>query len=163
MEWIKHIARLVIALLLQVLLIGNLQFLGVCHPYIYIVFLLMMPIQLPKIVDLLIGAAVGLIMDIFSNSLGIHIAACILVMFLRRIIIENMIMEHDRITGEISGNTVGIETFIKCVLVLVLVHHAMVFALSAWSFAHLWLTLLQIIISSILTIGLIMGYDLIRK
>ena len=40
--------------------------------------LLMMPITLPHISDMLIGAMVGLVMDIFCNSLGVHMGACIL-------------------------------------------------------------------------------------
>lgn len=163
MDWIKQIIVLIVALLLQVLLISNLHFLGVCHPYIYIVFLLMMPIRLPKIVDMLIGFALGFLMDIFCNSIGVHIASCTLLMFLRRIIIENLVMDHDRISGEINGQSIGIDNYIRYVIVLTLLHHAMVFLLSAWSFSHFGFTLLEIIVSSIISITLILGYDYIRK
>ena len=75
MVWIKQTGRFLLLLLLQVLLINNLQFLGVCHPYIYIFSLLVMPITLPRWADMLIGGVVGLILDMFCNSLGVMLAA----------------------------------------------------------------------------------------
>ena len=69
MEWTKQIGRYIVVMLLQVLLFDQLQLWGVCHPYIYILCLLMMPITLPHSVDMIIGAGVGLIMDTCCNSL----------------------------------------------------------------------------------------------
>lgn len=163
MDWIKHIVRLLVAFLLQVLLVGHLQFFGICQPFVYIVFLLMMPIRMPRWGDMLIGAILGLIVDIFCNSIGIHMASCVMLCFLRRIIIENIVMDYDRLTGEISGRSIGPENYIKYVVALVLIHHSMVFILSAWSFAHLWLTALTILVSSMLSIAMILGYDYARK
>ena len=65
MDWTKQIGRYAIVMLLQVLLFNQLQLFGVCHPYIYVMCLLMMPITLPHSVDMVIGAVVGLIMDVF--------------------------------------------------------------------------------------------------
>ena len=65
MDWIKQIGRYILVMLLQVLLLDQLQLWGACHPYVYILCLLMMPITLPHSVSMVIGAAVGLVMDIF--------------------------------------------------------------------------------------------------
>ena len=70
MEWTKQIVRYIVVMILQVLLFDRLQLWGVCHPYIYLLCLLMLPITLPHSVQMLIGAAAGLIMDIFCNSIG---------------------------------------------------------------------------------------------
>ena len=67
MDWTKQIVRYIVVMMLQVLLFDQLQLWGACHPYIYILCLLMLPITLPRSADLLIGAAVGLIMDIFCQ------------------------------------------------------------------------------------------------
>ena len=88
MDWTKQFIRYVVVMLLQVLLFDRLQLGGVCHPYIYVLCLLMFPITLPRSVDMLLGAAVGLIMDICCNSLGIHIAACVLLMFIRPYLLD---------------------------------------------------------------------------
>lgn len=163
MEWIKQIFTFLVVLLLQVLLIGNLHLMGICHPYIYVVFLLMMPIRLPKIADMLIGAAVGLIIDICYNSLGTHMAACVALMYFRRNLIENTVMDHDRISGDINRQSIGAENFIRLVLILIPIHHGLVFAVSAWSIAHIGFTILEIVVSSLVTIALILGYDFTKK
>ena len=53
-------------MVLQVLLINRLQLGGVCHPFIYILPLLTMPITLPRWADMLIGLAAGLLMDVLQ-------------------------------------------------------------------------------------------------
>ena len=67
MEWTKQFGRYIVVMLLQVLLFNQLQLWGICHPYIYILCLMMMPITLPLSVEMIIGAIAGLIMDVFCN------------------------------------------------------------------------------------------------
>jgi hypothetical protein len=43
-----------------------------------------------------------------------------------------------------------------------LIHHLMVFALEAWSWNNWWIVLVQTLISSVLTILIILGYDILR-
>lgn len=163
MAWIRQIGHFVLLLLLQVLLINNLQFLGVCHPYIYILCLLMMPITLPRWADMLIGAFVGLVVDIFCNSLGVHIAACVLLMYVRPYLIDAYVSDRERLIGDIDTQSIGVLDFIKYIVILVLLHHTMVFCLTVWSFSHFWFTLLEIVVSSAVGIVLIIGYDLMKN
>ena len=162
MKWIKQLIRFIIVLLLQVLLINNLQISGLCHPYLYVVCLLMMPITLPRWVDLLIGALVGLVIDAFCNSAGVHMAACTLIMLIRPYQIERMIVESERLTDEIGFSSIGPSSFSIYAALLIVIHHAMVFFLTNWFHSFLF-TLLQIAISSIVTYGLVIGYEFIRK
>lgn len=162
MEWIKHIARYVVIMLVQVLLISNLQVLGLCHPYIYIICLLMMPITLPIWAEMIIGALAGLVMDIFCNTMGVHIAACVLLMYLRRIFIPRLVFEPERLNDTIDSNSLGIEAFLKYSIVLTIIHHTTVQLLSAWSFSHIWWTILSSIVSSLVSLVLIFLYDRLR-
>ena len=160
---IKIAIQWIVVFLLQILLFNNLQLWGLCQPQVYVVCLLMMPIVLPRWTDLLIGFAVGLLMDIFCNSIGVHTAACVLLMFLRQPLIAAFVQEHERLTGEISWLTVSPEAFIKYVVILVGVHQLAISMLTAWSFQHFWFTLLQILISTAFNIALILGYNILRK
>ena len=162
MDWTKQIGRYVVIMLLQVLLFDQLQLWGVCHPYIYVLCLLMMPITLPHSADMLIGAAAGLIMDIFCNSLGIHTAGCILIMFIRPYLLGAIVNDKDRLNEQISLHTVGMEALIKYVVILVVLHHFVIFSLAAWSWCHLGFVLMETIVSSIITIAIIMGYNILR-
>ena len=162
MDWTKQFGRYVVVMLLQVLLFDQLQLWGVCHPYIYVLCLLMLPITLPHSVDMLIGAAAGLVMDVFCNSLGIHMAACVLLMLIRPYLLGVIVNDKDRLNEQISLRAVGMEAFAKYVVILVLVHHLTVFLLAAWSWAHIGFVLLETLVSSIITILLIIGYNMLR-
>ena len=162
MDWTKQIGRYILVMLLQVLLFDQLQLLGVCHPYIYILCLMMMPVTLPHNVDMIIGALVGVVMDIFCNSLGVHTAACILIMFIRPYIISSMVNDIDRLNEAISMHVLGVENMIKYVLILVFVHHAVVFLPAAWSWSHIGFVLIETIVSGIISSFIIIGYNILR-
>lgn len=159
MEWTKQFVRYVIVMILQVLLFDQLQLWGACHPYIYVLCLLMMPITLPHSASMIIGAAAGLVMDVFCNSLGVHMAACILLMFLRPYLIGAIVNDKDRLNEQISSRAIGTEALIKYVVIGVLIHHLTVFSLAAWSFSHIWFVLLETLVSSIVTTLIIIGYN----
>jgi rod shape-determining protein MreD len=161
MDWTKQIVRYIIVMILQVLLFDQLQLLGVCHPYIYILCLMMMPITLPHSADMIIGAVAGLIMDIFCNSLGIHTASCILLMFIRPYLLGGIVNDKDRLNEQISLRTLGMEAMVKYVFILVFIHHLMVFILAAWSWSHIGFVLLETIVSGLITSALIIGYNIL--
>ena len=162
MEWTKQIGRYILVMLLQVLLFDQLQLWGACHPYIYLLCLLMMPITLSPIVDMLIGAGIGLIMDVFCNSLGIHTASCILIMFLRPYLLGVILNDKDRLNEQVSLRAIGMEGFIKYTVTLVLIHHLTVFSLAAWSWHHIGFVLLETLVSSAITIFVIIGYNILK-
>jgi rod shape-determining protein MreD len=149
-------------MILQVLLFDQLQLLGVCHPYIYILCLLMMPITLPHSADMFIGAAAGLIMDVFCNSMGVHTAACILIMFVRPYLIGALVNDKDRLNEQISLRALGMEALLRYVVIMVVIHHLTVFLLAAWSWAHIGFVLIETIVSSIITISIIIGYNALK-
>ncbi len=162
MEWTKQIGRYLLIMVLQVLLFDQLQLWGACHPYIYVLCLLMMPITLPHSADMLIGAFAGFIMDIFCNSLGVHMAACILLMYIRPYLIGVIVNDKDRLNEQISLHAIGMEALLKYTVIMVLIHHLTVFLLAAWSWSHMGFVLLETIVSSTITILLVIGYNVLR-
>ena len=162
MEWTKQIGRYLLIMVLQVLLFDQLQLWGACHPYIYVLCLLMMPITLPHSADMLIGAFAGFIMDIFCNSLGVHMAACILLMYIRPYLIGVIVNDKDRLNEQISLHAIGMEALLKYTVIMVLIHHLTIFSLAAWSWSHMGFVLLETIVSSTITILLVIGYNVLR-
>ena len=122
----------------------------------------MMPITLPHSADMIIGAVVGLIMDIFCNSLGVHTASCIFIMFIRPYLIGAIVNDKDRLNEQITLRTLGMEALLKYTVILVLAHHLMVFLLAAWSWSHIGFVLMETIVSSLITISIIIGYNTLR-
>lgn len=161
-SWLKQFGRYIGVMLLQVFLFDQLQFFGLCHPYIYVLCLLMMPITLRHSADLCIGAVAGLVMDLFSNSLGIHMAACVLIMFVRRYLLSFLVNEHDRLNEQISLRAIGLIALLEYTVILVLLHHGLIFLLSAWSWHYIGMVILETLISSIVTVSVIIGFNALR-
>jgi hypothetical protein len=111
---------------------------------------------------MLIGAAAGVVMDIFCNSLGVHTAACILLMFIRPYLLGGIVNDKDRLNEQISLRTLGMETFVRYVAILVVVHHLTVFLLAAWQWLHIAFVMLETAVSSLITILVVIGYNAMK-
>jgi rod shape-determining protein MreD len=163
MKWIKIILTTIIVILLQVTIFNRLQINGWGYPMVYILLLLNIPPQNPRWIEMLVGTLVGLIIDICNNSLGVNMAACVALAYLRPIILKKSVQDVERIKGEICSRSVGGIEYLKCIVLLTILHHLMVFGLEAWSIQNWLLIVLQTLCSSFLTILLLLGYDLIRR
>ena len=162
MEWIKQIVQALVIVLLQVLLFDHLQIGGWGFPMVYVMILMNLPVQIPRWLEMLIGAVVGLVFDVWCSSLGVNMAACIAFSFLRPILLGNVLQDVERVKGEVCSRSIGRIEYVKCLVFLVLTHHLMVFTLEAWSWSNWWMVLVQTLISSVLTILIIVGYDMLK-
>ena len=101
-------------------------------------------------------------MDVFCNSLGVHMAACILIMFIRPYLIGSIVNDKDRLKEQMSLRAIGMEQLFRYVLTMVLIHHLTVFLLAAWSWQHMGFVLLETIVSGIITTVVIIGYNILK-
>jgi len=160
----ENILRFVVTILLQVLVINNIQYIPLCTPYIYILFLICLPVELPRWGDLLIGFFTGLLMDIFCSTLGIHTFACTALCYFRYLSIRWFVDNVDRVQGTPSSKSFfNIVSYIKYVVTLVLIHHGCTILLDAFTLHHFWWTALQIIVSSLITIAIMLVYDILKQ
>lgn len=163
MEWIRQIVRLVVVVLLQVLLFDHLQIAGWGLPMVYVLFLMNLPVQVPRWAEMLIGAIVGVVFDVWHSSLGVNMAACVAFCYLRPILLGNLIQDLERVKGEVCSASIGSIEYVKSLAILTIVHHLLVFSLESWSWHNWWIVLLQTLLSSVLTILIIMGYDIFKR
>ena len=159
MEWFREIKTLILVFLLQVFLFNHLQIGSWGFPMIDILFLLNLPVRIPRWAEMLIGVGIGLLMDVWYSSLGVHMAACVAITFLRPIFLNNMVQNIERIKDNVCSRTVGAREYTKCAVFLTLIHHFTVYLLEAWSLQNWWVILLQTAISSSMTLIIILGYD----
>lgn len=162
MQAISNTLRFLLCLLMQMMLFNRLWLLGVCHPYVYILCLIALPLRLPRWAEMLVGAATGLVMDTICSSPGVHMAACALIAYIRPALITSLVQEPERVVQDISSAIIGRTEFLKVVVLLTLIHHTAVFMLDAWSLNAWWLTVLRIVCSSAATIALLLSYDRLR-
>ena len=156
---LRHFIRFVLVILLQWLLINNLHWLGIFHAYIYILPLLMLPATTPRWAEMLIGAAVGLIMDVVCSTAGVQMAATVAGAYFRPLLIGRLVQESQRISTRICSATMGNWQFITLLVLMVVFHHTLALLLEAWSVTHLEWLIPTILLSSFATICIGFLYD----
>ncbi len=159
---LQNIFRFVLLVLFQVLVLNNIQFLGYINPYIYILFILSLPYQTPRWFTLILAFLIGLTIDTFSNTMGMHAFASVMVAFLRTGIIKLFTAIEEGNNPIPSFHTFGVSAYIKYVVAMVVIHHATLFIMEAFSFSNFWIMSLKIIMSSTLTILLILGLQSLK-
>ena len=163
MNIIKEIGRLLLVFALQVLLFDHLHIGSLGIVMMYILFLINLPTRTPRWAEMLIGVGVGMMMDIWHSSLGIHMAACVALTFVRPILLTNAIQDIERIKDNLSIQNIGPAEYTKCAVLLTVLHHFIVFSLETWNIQFWWIVLLQTLVSSIMTLCIILGYEYLKR
>ncbi len=138
--------------LFQVLLFNKMVVLGKGFAFIYVGFLLTFQFELGIIVAMLIGFATGVTIDIFSNTLGVHASASVLLMYLRPFLF-NLFTPHGGypVGAKPKPTVMGFSWFSTYSIILIFLHHSMLFIVEAGGFHLFFYTLQKIIISTFFT------------
>jgi rod shape-determining protein MreD len=155
-DLIKYGIMLIVLVLIQVLILNNIQFCGYINPFLYVLFILLLPFQTPAYLLLLLGFILGLIIDIFSNTPGIHSSATVFLAFLRPYVIDLISARDNQDKGICPRiNQLGFTWFLKYTIILVLSHHIFLFFIEVFTFNGIFHTLLRCLLSSVLSIILV--------
>jgi rod shape-determining protein MreD len=151
---------------MQILLFSNIQFSGFINPYCYVLFIMLLPFQFSRTLSLFLGLAMGILIDLFSGTPGVHSTATLFLAFVRPYVLD-LIAQHDRYEGIPSPRIsyLGLEWFVIYTLIMVLLHHLVLFYIEVFSFAHFFHTLLKVLLSSVFTFIFIIlsQYFIFRK
>lgn len=152
---ISNSIRFVVLVLLQVLLLNNINFLGFINPYLYILFLILYPFNTPQGLYILVAFLLGLSIDAFEDSGGIHAAACIFIAYIRPVILRfSFGISYDYQTVKLLNTPYGAR--LSYILIVVILHHFVLFILEMFSFSHIFLILKKTLFTSIFTILLVL-------
>jgi len=141
--------------LVQVLIFNQVQFSGFFNPYVYLLFIILLPLSTPRYAVLILAFLLGLIIDIFSNSLGVHSAATVFAAYVRPLVIRIISNREDDRSDYPGLNQNKLLWFINYVLIMVLLHHTVLFYLEVYTFANFLNTLYRVILSSLFSIIII--------
>ncbi|SHF95670.1 rod shape-determining protein MreD [Mariniphaga anaerophila] len=152
---IKYGVMFVVLVLMQVLVLNQVQLSGYINPFIYVLFIMLLPVSTPRYLLLILGFLIGFVVDIFSNSLGIHAAATVFIAFVRPFVISSIsTREEDR--NEYPGLRQNkFSWFLSYTAIMVLLHHFVLFYLEYFTFSHFFLTFLRVLLSSVFSIFII--------
>ena len=153
---IANVIRFFALILLQVLLLNNIQFSGYINPYLYVLFILMLPVQAQGWIVLTSSFLMGISIDMFSNTLGLNATASVFIAFVRPGIINLLSPKEVFEAGVYPGiRYFGFRWFFTYAAILVLIHHFILFYLEMFSFREFLSTFVRVVFSSAATLLLI--------
>ncbi len=148
----KYMVMFVSLILVQVLILNQVQFGGFFNPYVYILFVILLPLSAPRYLVLILAFALGFIIDVFSNSLGVHSAATVFIAYMKPLIIRVISNREDDKNDYPGLHQNKIIWFVSYVTIMVLLHHLLLFYLEVYTFANFLNTLFRVVLSSIFSI-----------
>ncbi|MDR2118707.1 MAG: rod shape-determining protein MreD [Tannerellaceae bacterium] len=128
---VRGLLYFVILVSVQVLVLNNIHFLRLLTPFLYIYVIIKFPVGYSSVQVTFLSFLLGLIIDILSNTSGMHAAACTLAGFVRPYIIQIFMREDLPENLYPSYKTLGYGNFIRFAFVLVLLHHVSLFLIES--------------------------------
>ncbi len=162
----RNILRIVVLVFFQVFILNNIQFSGFVNPYFYVLFILLLPFETPGWLLLILGFFLGLIIDLFSNTPGLHASATVFMAFLRPLVLDYFAPRDGYVPGSFPRvYYYGFGWFFQYSAILILAHHFFLFYIEVFRFSDFHLTLYRVILSSIFTLFLVLisQYFIYRK
>jgi rod shape-determining protein MreD len=158
---IPIVSRFLLLLLVQGLLLININiFGGFGHLNLYVLVILLLPIKSPRLLDMIIAFLLGLGVDMFYNSPGLHASALVFVAFVRPLIIRILTPRDDYdFTDRPVISSLGLLWFVQYAGSLLLLHSLWLYALEAFDFGLLGKSVLNALLSTILTLVTIVILD----
>lgn len=143
--------RFFVLILVQVLALNHINFFGNINPYPYILFILLFPVNNNRTLFVFLAFLLGICVDIFSDSGGVHAAACVTIAYIRPIVLKfsfGTIYDYQTIKFDQTEFGSRLTYFI----ILTLIHHLILFSLEVFNISNIILILQKTLFSSIFTI-----------
>jgi rod shape-determining protein MreD len=146
-----NIARFILLLAAQVTIFNNINFMGYINPFPYILFIILYPVNGNKSGLLLASFLLGLTMDLFLNSGGVHAASCVILAYFRPAIFKfSFGLSYEYQTVRLN-DVLTPERF-SFILIAVVLHHIVLLILEIFTFEFFWSIILRTLISTLFTI-----------
>jgi rod shape-determining protein MreD len=146
-----NIARFILLLAAQILIFNNVNFLGYINPYPYMLFIILYPVNGNKYALIAASFFLGIVMDMFCNSGGVHAAACVALAYYRPYIFKfSFGLSYEYQTVRIN-DVLSPERF-SFILIAVVIHHFTLFLLEVFHLTFFLEILLKTVLSTIFTI-----------
>jgi len=152
----KYSVIFIVAVLLQVLVLNHILIFRMISPFYYLIFLLLLPFDTSRAMLIFLGFILGLSVDAFTNTLGVHTAVCVLIGFIRPGVLNKISTRETRESVSAPRiSTMSLNWFINYTVIFVAIHHLLLFMLEAFTFQGIFFTLARAFLSGILSIILI--------
>lgn len=148
---IWNIARFILLLMAQVLIFNRINLFGYINPFPYILFIILYPVNGNRYGLLISSFFLGLIMDMFCNSGGVHAASCLILANYRPYIFKfSFGLSYEYQTVKLN-DVLTPERF-SFILIAVVLHHFTLFILEIFSFYFIWDIIERTILTTLFTL-----------
>jgi rod shape-determining protein MreD len=165
-NYLKYSGLFILAVFAQVVVFDNIYMGGYARVFFYVIFILSLPVEVNRYALMLLGFILGLSIDVFNNTPGMHSLATVTVAFIRPYVLEIYSPRDNYEQGEkpLIYNY-GYFWFIKYALTILFIHHFVFYFVEVFRFYNFFITLFKVILSSFLglTIIIISQLLVIRK
>jgi rod shape-determining protein MreD len=146
-----NIIRFVFLLLAQIVIFNNINLFGYLNPFPYILFIILYPVNSNRPAFLVASFLLGLTLDIFANSGGVHASACLVLAYIRPMFFKFAFgLSYEYQTIKINDR-LSPERF-TFILISIFTHHLVLFLLEYFKFIFILDVLIQTILSTIFTL-----------
>lgn len=160
---IRYTGSFLILIVLQLLIFNNIEFSGYVNPYIYVMFILILPVAIPSWILLILAFLTGLVIDLFSGTIGVHAFATVMAGFARPWVLSlNITAEASEPETSPSSYRNGLRWFLIYVVTVVMIHHLALFFVEIFSLRNFFHTLLRVLLSTAATTFFVVLFDFIR-
>ncbi len=155
-DFFKNILRFIILVFLQVLIVKNVELGPYIVPFIYVLFIVMLPFNIQKMFLLVIAFLSGLTIDFFYSTIGMHAAACVFIAYIRPGVLKLISpREGYDSNAQPSMQHMGPSWFLTYSIFMILAHHFVLFYIEVFRWSDFFSTFLRVLLSSVFTLLLI--------
>jgi rod shape-determining protein MreD len=161
-----NILRFIVLVFIQVFLLKNMSLYHVVTPYFYILFILLLPFNILNLLLYLLAFALGITIDAFYDTPGLHAASCVLLAYVRIIFISVTVQKEGFDNEpEPTLGLMGFRWFFLYALVLTFLHHFFLLNLESFRPSEILFTTTQAVLSTLFTVllMLISGLMFLKK
>jgi hypothetical protein len=154
---ILQYASFFIYLIVQVMLLKNLVLFNTAFCFFYVAFILLLPVETGALILMIAGFFMGLAIDIFYDSIGVHAGALVFIGYIRNLWLNRVTPQGGYDGGDLPTLTTnGLQWFLVYAVPMVFVHHFILFFLEAGGFSLFGYTLLKIFMSTLFSVSVIL-------
>lgn len=148
----KTVLTFLLFIILQLLVFRNIVIQDYAFCFMYIACILLLPNEVSQTWVIPISFLVGLIIDVFYDTAGVHASACVLIGYLRTYIVQFLFPNRGLETDVVlSINGMGTERFVRYIFIMTLIHHTLLFFVEAGTFQFFVVTIIKTISSVLVT------------
>tara|TARA_B110000046_G_C12864205_1_gene343189 strand:- start:261 stop:791 length:531 start_codon:yes stop_codon:yes gene_type:complete len=161
-DLISYFIRFALLIIVQIFLLNNVQFSGLLNPYLYVYFLIVLPVDFSPNIGLLFAFTMGIIIDMFSQTMGMHTISAVFLAYARPYILRYMAPRDGyEFSRNVSIKQMGWLWFLTFSGLMVFLHHFVLFFIESFRMSGLGYTMLKAVGSSSLTLTLIIIVQLL--